>query len=370
LILDKARKNNIFFKRINENVELIPNILNNLLAVEVDNTSFTEISSNAFDHNPWNFEDVELLRIKTNLINNFGTFGEYVNVRVGIQVLWDKAYHLKVKRINNDGTMLCDTKLEEDVTIEINACRPLIVNRRFYPYCKDNTDTYVLFPYKIIENRNVEILFDEFGELYPFAADYLSRHELIIKENVLTYTDNRWHLFTRENNHARTYPKVLIPMTALDTFATVTNNPRNYCDNANMFFVDIPIRDEDNLYAISGIINSTLFSVCARSIANPQQGGYFKFNKQFLEPIPFPRDNYTNNPEIVRNLARISKDIESNQIRYINGTPRQKNIITETLRRLWKMLDDKVYLLYQLNQNDISFFIERGRNIDRIEILN
>lgn len=370
LILDNSNPEMVSFVKLSNEPEEIPARLEQIPTLETDSTDFTEIPFNAFNTNPWNFDDADLLGIKTNLLNRHGNFGAFANVRVGIQVLWDRAYHLTVKEIQDDGTMLCDSHLEQNFTIEIDACRPLLVNERFYPFCKDSTNTYVIFPYDVIEGKKVQVLFEDFVNRYPKAGRYLTEHENTIKQNVETYPDDKWHLFTRENNHQRIEPKVLIPMTANDTFASVTQNPLNYCDNANMFFVDIPEKSENNLYAIASIINSTLFSVCARSIANPQQNGYFKFNKQFIEPIPFPKEHFENNSVLVAEISAIGKNIEQSQNQYLSATPRQKNIYRNSLNTQWNSLDEKVYELYQLSDEEKDFFRGRGRNINRIQILD
>ena len=94
-------------------------------------------------------------------------------------------------------------------------------------------------------------------------------------------------------------------MTAQYPQASVVMEKHVYCDNANMFFIQIDKPDEKHLYAIAAIINSTIFNTFARSIANPQQGGYYKFNKQFLDPVPFPKDaafQFYNSKNPSRNL--------------------------------------------------------------------
>jgi len=363
IILDKSRPENIIFFKVKENENLW----------ELDKSKVQTIPSSAFTQNPWNFEEPKLLAIQSKLLEKFSKFGAFGKVKVGIQVLWDKAYHIKVKRFNEDGTLTGDTKLEKNITIEIDACRPLIVNKKFYPFCTDKTETYVIFPYTIENETNNPILFDEFSLLYPLASQYLMRYKKLITSNVKTETkfeDEGWHLFTRVQNHTATYPKVLLPMTALDTFATVTKNPLSYCDNANMFFIEVPNKSDENLYALAGIINSTLFSVLARSIALTQQNGYFKFNKQFIEPIPFPKDNFEKNQTLLKEIFEITKVIEEKQVSYQNATPRQQSIFKKLLMTLWEKLDSKVFSLYELTDDEIEFFIQKGRNIDRVELLN
>jgi hypothetical protein len=371
LILDKSNPENVSFIKIESDPDELPIKLREIPTVEIDSSSFTIIPSKAFNSNPWNFEDAELLKIKTELLLRHGKFGDFAKVRVGIQVLWDKAYHLKIRKVNDDGTIFCDSHLENNFLIEINACRPLLVNERFYPFCPGSTNTHVIFPYDVSLNENTPIGFTEFCERFPLAGDYLIRHKAEIVANVETCDDDEsWHHFTRVQNHKAIYPKVLIPMTAQDTFASVSQNPLNYCDNANMFFIDIPDKSETNLYAVAGIINSTIFSVFARSIANPQQNGYFKFNKQFIEPIPFPKENFEKNPKLIEEITLLAKEIEQVQSQYLSATPRQKNILRSSLTTFWNDLDGKVYQLYQLSDLEIEFFYQRGRNIHRIQILD
>lgn len=370
LILDKAAPSNISFLKIDSELEKIPSVLREIQSFENDNTNFSIIPSSGLNQNPWNFEDTDLLAIKTLLLDSHGKLGDFANVRVGIQVLWDRAYHIKVISINDNGTLTGNTHLENDITIELGACRPLMVNEKFYPFCKDETTTYVIFPYHV-ENEKSEIIpFNKFNKTYPLAGAYLEKHKATISNNVETFEGENWHLFTRANNHQRTYPKVLLPMTANDTFATVTQNPLNYCDNANMFFIDIPDKSESSLFGISGIVNSTLFSVLARSIALSQKNGYFKFNKQFIEPIPFPKKNFINNNVLVKEISVVAIHIKQVQEQYRGSSPSQKNTLKTLLESYWAKLDSKVYQLYDLTDEQILFFNGRGRNINRIEMLD
>lgn len=77
-----------------------------------------------------------------------------------------------------------------------------------------------------------------------------------------------------------------------------------------MFFVQIPEINDDKLYAMAAIINSTPFAYFAKSIANPQQGGFYKFNKQFLAPVPFPKEEFILFGERMKRLVSIAKRIE------------------------------------------------------------
>ena len=143
------------------------------------------------------------------------------------------------------------------------------------------------------------------------AYMYLKNNEKLIKENQeYRKSDEYWHTFTREHNHELySVDKIVIPMTAKDTFATYISNYPLYMDNSNVWFITIDNSTDELMKAVTCIINSTIFSALAKCGANPQRGGYYKFNKQFIEPIPLPIDNITN--EICTEFVKLYNKIIS-----------------------------------------------------------
>lgn len=369
LLLDKSSPDNFSFKLFKDNVELLPSRLRESGTPDIAPENYTFLPATAITDNPWSFDDSALIEIKTRLLESIGTLGDYAKVRVGIQSLWNDAYHIRPIEIEN-GIITGRTHLENNFQIELDACCALLPNENFYPYRDDNPETYCIFPYRVDNGTAQEIPFTEFSELFPLAGEYLARNQQRIQSNVETFQEERWLVYTRANNIARNFPKVYIPMTALDTYAAITFSDRHYCDNANVNYVELPEINETNLSALASIINSTVYSVLARSIANPQSNGYFKFNKQFLEPVPFPGTNFSENLELKTQLLGISQRIDALQLRYKSSSPSQKRGIIPLLQRQWSLLDNICYQLYGLMDEEIAFFNEKGRNIDRIEILN
>lgn len=369
LILDKSSPEYFSFKLVNGNVTTLAAQLRDLNTSDIAPNQYTILPATSINANPWSFDDAELIAIKTKLFS-LGCLGDYATVKVGIQVLWDKAYHIRPISIEK-GIIKGKSHIDAAIDIELEACRALICNEDFYSYRSGNADVFVIFPYDVMGGKPSKILFSDFKERFPLASKYLTKHQKIIQNNVETRAeDEEWHLYTREQNHGATYPKIMIPMTALDTFATLSFSDRTYCDNANVNFIAAPERDEVTLYALSAIINSTIYSVLARSVANPQANGYFKFNKQFLEPVPFPCDNFAKNLELKTELAEVSKKIEDIQNRFKKSSPTQKRTYERTLATLWTLLDDLCYQFYGLTEEEKAFFNKRGRNVDRISTLN
>ena len=369
LILDKSSPDSISFKLFKGNAEILASQLRETETPDISPEQYSILPATAVNANPWSFDDNQVIEIKTRLLRA-GCLGDYAKVRVGIQVLWDKAYHIRPVSVKK-GIIKGKSHIQEDIEIELAACRPLICNENFYPYRNEKADVFVIFPYDVENGVVTEIPFATFKRRFPLAGKYLSRTKSTIQQNVETWDEpSSWHLYTRVQNHGATYPKILVPMTAMDTFASLAVSDKTYCDNANVFFIDTPDKDENSLYSLSAVINSTVFSVLARSIANPQTNGYFKFNKQFLAPVPFPLETFQQNTQLKSRLAKVAKRIDELQNRYKTSSPTQQRSIARLLSSQWNSLDELCYQLYDLTDAEKAFFNSRGRNVDRIQILN
>ena len=303
---------------------------------------------------PWNFKNAQLNALRLKLSDQLGMLKDICHVKVGLQTLWNDAYQIIAEKVENN-LIYGHSIIDDNVVIEENACKPLICNEHFAPLTKRPYTTFAVFPYSVTDDGEVtELSIEDYSKLYPKAGVYLSRHKNLICNSVETLPqkngaysrDKYWHLFTRANNHGAVYEKICVPMTAQYTQASVIMDKHVYCDNANMFFIQVDTIDETHLYALAAIINSTIFNTFARSIANPQQGGYYKFNKQFLDPVPVPKDAFLNSDKNIRKLAKIAKRIEALNEQIKNSMGAQTSGLQLSLQNQWQQLDkvcDKLY---------------------------
>lgn len=230
-------------------------------------------------------------------------------------------------------------------------------------------DAYCVFPYKGANNDIIP--FSELKDTYPLLAEYLSANKQRITEQVECYEGDIWHRFTREHNHKLyNVDKIIVPMTARDTIATFVNDIGLYMDNANVWFITVNGASDDLMKAIACIINSTIFTVLGKSGANPQSGGYYKFNKQFLMPIPFPIEAVTEKADCVTELAKYYLRISELQEQYLSATFNTKEVIAGQLRHLWAELDEICYNLYEVTDQEKQQIINIGRTVSRIDLLN
>lgn len=317
----------------------------------------------------WNFNFFEITALANTLRERIGRFSDYPNlvIKDGIQALWKKIYHLKYVCFNGNIAKGLNG-FNEIVQVEANILRGIIYNREFYPFKNVEPNAYCIFPYRGASNEGISI--SEIETQYPLTFDYLSSNEDRIKSNVKCREGEYWHTFTREHNQTMyNVPKIIVPMTARDTIATFVPSKGLYMDNANVWFVAIEGANANTMKAITCVINSTVFSVLGKSSANPQSGGYYKFNKQFLSPIPFPSQRIIEGTESVSNLAQLYDDIFALQNRYLSSNPIQKEVIANSLKSKWNELDGICYALYDLSDDQINKVLAIGRTVSRIELL-
>ena len=331
--------------------------------------SFTDLPILA-GNQPWNFESHNIAQIAQKLARKWGTFSDYPKLKIkdGIQVLWKKVYHLKEVSFDS-GVATGLNGFGEMVSVEADALRAVIYNKVFYPFKNVEPDAYAIFPYEG-ESTNA-IKFSDLEERFPLLYSYLKDNEDRIKSEVQHRAGDLWHTYTREHNHSLySIDKIIVPMTAKDTIATFMQNKGLYMDNSNVWFVYVDGATDLLMKAIACVVNSTIFSVLGKSGANPQDGGYYKFNKQFLAPIPFPSSKFRNNASVVNAFSAMYDDIVELQRQYTCASRPVKEMLSHTLRVKWNELDELCYGLYEVDEMERRQIADIGRTIDRIELLN
>ena len=121
--------------------------------------------------------------------------------------------------------------------------------------------------------------------------------------------------------------------------------------------------------AIALIVNSTVFSVLAKSRANPQSGGYYKFNKQFLTPVPFPSTALLGDPSVQSRFAALSDRIGNLQRDFISCRPVRRDLVSQRLERAWREADKAVEYLYGLDAAERAEIEQVGRTVSRLDLL-
>lgn len=326
-----------------------------------------EIPMSFFQGRVWSPEFYDMTKIKEKYAEKIGTLGENssIHIRDGIQALWKKMYHI-TQYYEKNNMIYGKNGFGETVYLEKDMVKPVIYNREFLPLKSLKPDAYCLFPYSGMNNK-VKVSINEIKDKFPKTYQYLSRNKTRICDQVECNEGEYWHTFTREHNHeCFLSKKVIIPMTARDTFATYEGGKGLYMDNSNVWFINVDSEDEIELKAIAMIINSTVFSVFAKSGANPQSGNYFKFNKQFLVPVPFPNSRVNKEDMFTWKLSKLYDEIVNIMEQHNKAGEINAIHFESVLESKWEEVDATCEKMYELEDSDLYEIKKMGRALSRI----
>lgn len=325
------------------------------------------ISADYFLSPIWAPEQKAVFEIKNKYAKKYGTVGENENidVRDGIQALWKKVYDI-VDYYEHNGLISGKNGFGDQVDIEKEMVKPVVYNREFLPLREIVPDAYRIFPY-MGDDHKTKISIKEVQEKYPLAYKYLESNKKLITGKVRHNDGEYWHTYTREHNHdSFESPKIIVPMTTKETYAAFVADKGLYMDNSNVWFLNYRGNNECVMKALTMIINSTLFSVFGKSGANPASNGYYKFNKQFIEPIPLPNEKIFPSNSFIIKLAGLYDEIRSLLDEYDKANLVDKKSYRDMMEAKWQVVDICCMDLYDIEVDERMLINSVGRVESRI----
>jgi hypothetical protein len=118
--------------------------------------------------------------------------------------------------------------------------------------------------------------------------------------------------------------------------------------------------------ALTMIINSTVFSVFARCGANPASNGYYKFNKQFIEPVPLPNSKIIPDNICILELAKLYDEMIEIMSEYEKAYKTDRDIYRGIMETKWECVDKVCCELYELDEEEVNIVNSVGRIEGRI----
>lgn len=209
----------------------------------------------------------------------------------GIITSADHIYHLRrtgkgrfayTPRING--------KKQAEVLVEIEAdiMKPLISGAEAKRFLEPETDTYLLFPYRVLPDATTLLTPDEMAAEFPKAWKYLQLHEKELRDREgKKFNDDKWYRMGRTQNlDKQEVPKLLVPRLVANLGCFVDDKGRYYCDNVDVG--GVVASQKSDLWFLAGILNSPVTNVIFGWLTKPFRGDYKSANKQFISPLPVP----------------------------------------------------------------------------------
>ena len=224
-----------------------------------------------------------------------------------------------------------------------------------------------MFPYDPIEStktrKTVLISKDDFKNKYPQAWNYLNENIEILKgrEKGKMRHDGWYGYVYPKSVSLFGNPKLLTPSIANQASFVFDKNGEYYFvgsggGGGGGYGIIIKESFKLSYEYLLGLLNSKLLDYFLKKISTPFQGGYFAFNKQYIQQLPIRTINFNEPAEksahdkivaLVESMLALHKSLASAQ------SPVEKERLDKQIKSTDAGIDTLVYDLYGLNQEEI-----------------
>jgi type I restriction-modification system DNA methylase subunit len=225
------------------------------------------------------FEKLNSIKLKLEDISD--------NIYQGIITGCDKVYILIKK-----GDEFYSPQTKKNYKLENELIHPLLKgSRHIRRYRTEASEKYVIFPYRIVNAKAVPISETEMEKKYPKLYHYLLENKsLLEKRDGGKMKGKNWYLFSRNQNLTRFgQEKLMTPSIAKEPSFT-------FDSKSDFFFVGsggggggaygITLKEKGLYLYVLGILNSRIVSFFIKNTSSKFSGGFFAFNRQYIENIP------------------------------------------------------------------------------------
>ncbi|MFH0876086.1 MAG: N-6 DNA methylase [archaeon] len=303
----------------------------------------------------WNFvsEDYQSIIKKLNEINL-----KLENISDNIfQGIITGADHIYILTKNPDGSYL-SSQTEKSYHLEPELLHPLLKgSKHIRRYKTVVSGKYVIFPYKIENNKAIPYTEKELSEKFPNLYYYLVENKSTLqKRDGGKMKGPSWYLFSRTQNLTKfSQPKIMTPCIANTSSFT-------YDLNSDYFFVGsggggggaygVLLKDYSNYYYVLAILNSKLSEFFIKLTSSKFSGGFYAFNKQYIEKIPIVFASDKTDRIKLEELSK--KQLNTNKRLYKFGTIKSSETLKllEEIKKTDAEIDELVYKLYGITDDE------------------
>ena len=236
-----------------------------------------------------------------------------------------------------DDVFFINQTIIDQLKLETQIIHPILKGNNVESFFYDWSGTYIIYPYdkdnKVIKESVLE---NEYPNVYKY---------LVSQKNNLSgrdYFDNsskEWYELWCERSYIKFCQKKIVncEISADNRFAVDENN---YLGNTKIF--NTVLNDKySHLYDyITGLLNSNVLNYFEKQIATPKAGGAYEHKTQFIERYPIMLGTEMQQKEIGNLSSEIAKI--------------KKDDINADVSKLVKQLNEKVYKLYGLTEEEIA----------------
>ena len=241
---------------------------------------------------PWTLANKAVNDILEKLRKNPYTLGDvFDRIFCGLQTSKDDVYFLYECKELDDITIEGYSKhLNERIAIEKGLVKPLLKGEDVHRYMPLDSDRFVIFPYKIVNEEASLYTESELSQLFPMGYKYLKacEPELRGREKGRLENDSFWYRYIYPKNLTLfDQIKIVAPEISLGGNFTIDTYGRYYSTTTVYGYIKHKGFSE-SYYTWMAILNSKLCWWFMIQTGTVLANGYYRFKPAYLKPFPVP----------------------------------------------------------------------------------
>jgi len=327
----------------------------------------TTVKSSEIGSSPWLLVVGPLKSLVERLQNLPKRLSDLAHVFVGLQTSRDEIYVIKPFSESGNKVQFKDHK-GKVWTIEKSITRPAIYDLETTPFMDLRPNSLIIFPYFFKDGKAFAFSEDELQKRFPLAFRYLRQYKRALSERDVGGSDgDRWFRYGRSQSLTKFdgRSKLVVKVLSLEPCFTFDGSNLYFTGGGNGPYYGVSRRPEQPIsdFFLHGVLNSKLIDLLVKNWSSVFRGGYYSYGKQYIEKLPMPdldmKDHcnmklHDRVVDIVKRLRHQERRLGKTEI------PARKALITSQMNLLRDELNDIVYSLYDLTEDEKEFL----RNLD------
>jgi len=347
IILQKEHRQTFGFKRVRS---LSPDFLSG-------SKGFIEYSQDNFKGDPWIFLSTATSAVFSKLTSRpTAPLGKLTKISVGLQTSKDSVYIFEPIG-ETDHTFLFELD-QQEWEIEKDICKPCILDLSFDLFETISPNAQMIFPYKIIDGEALVIEEQNLQNNYPLCWQYLEHNKTVLAKRDIAGKDPKWYQFGRAQSIAKLHnvEKLIWPVLATKPCYVLDQQNIQFTGGGNGPYYSLLNDSQYSLLYFMAVLRHPVIEYLIKAGASEFRGDYYSHGKQFMENLPVPEIDLSDDEEkeIYENIVvKVKLQIEiKQQMESAYGSK-----LTECQRRIEYInseLTSLVNRLYDITEEDIE----------------
>jgi len=293
LFLSKQKQKSFKYSKVTD----LSNYQDNLNDIIVNETNYKDksieiglVENNTLTESTWQFSFGEDKEYFEKLIKIPTTLNDITDkILVGLQTSADPIYILEFRDETEKTLKLYSKELDTIVEIEKSILKPLLKGKEIRRYSTPDVLYWLIFPYRIDNNKPVLIDKKTMEANYPLCWDYLNNN----KSRLLKRADldkNTWWEYPYPKNLDLFSKSKLITQVLASRASYTADLQGNYYfvggGNAGGYGVKLKEEHEHIYHYVLGVLNSAPIDKYLQHISTQFRGGFYSYAKRFIELLP------------------------------------------------------------------------------------